>query len=128
MNPGTCPGDRTDCPVMPFRLPVATPGRADFFLLHGCRHVLLVPASSRGQWFLTATPLAEPPQLIPRIGPARLLRPDYAAALLPLLAEHFRLRWCPPSRGIHPGHDSSIPHSHDPYPIHGHTTPQSGRG
>lgn len=101
-------GGGFDAAGVSFRLPAAAPGRADFFLLHGCRHVLLVPASSRGQWFLAATPLAEPHQLIPRIGPARLLRPDYAAALLPLLAEHFRLRWCPPRRGIRPDHDSSI--------------------
>jgi hypothetical protein len=56
--------------------------------------VLLVPASTRGAWFLSASPLADPSQLIPRIGAARLLRLDYAAAILPALAEHFRLRHC----------------------------------
>ena len=79
----------------PHQLPPAAPARADFFLLYGRRHVLLVPATTRGDWFLSASPLADPPALIPRIGSARLLRGDLAAALLPLLAEHFRLRYCP---------------------------------
>lgn len=72
----------------------AAPGRADFFLAPAKRHLLLTPASTRGAWFLTATPLADPPRLIPRIGPAHLLRFDIAAALLPQLAEHFRFRVC----------------------------------
>jgi hypothetical protein len=63
-------------------------------VLRSSRYVLLVPASTRGAWFLSASPLADPPRLIPRIGAARLLRPDYAAALLPALADHFRLRHC----------------------------------
>jgi hypothetical protein len=70
------------------------PRRADFFLVSARRHLLLVPASTRGAWFLRATPLADPPQLIPRIGPAYLLRWDFAGALLPQLAEHFRFRVC----------------------------------
>lgn len=77
------------------QLPPAAPARADFFLLYGRRHVLLVPATTRAAWFLSASPLADPPALIPRIGSARLLRGDLAAALLPLLAENFRLRYCP---------------------------------
>jgi hypothetical protein len=81
-------------PATAFRLPPAKPARADFHVLLSTRYVLLVPASTRGAWFLCATPLADPPQLIPRIGAARLLRPDYAAALLPALADHFRLRHC----------------------------------
>jgi len=75
-------------------LPPARPARADFHVLRSSRYVLLVPASTRGAWFLSASPLADPPRLIPRIGAARLLRPDYAAALLPALADHFRLRHC----------------------------------
>jgi hypothetical protein len=75
-------------------LPPAKPARADFHVLLSTRYVLLVPASTRGAWFLSASPLADPPRLIPRIGAARLLRPDYAAALLPALAVHFRLRHC----------------------------------
>lgn len=77
-----------------YRLPAAQPGRPDFFLVRGRRYVYLVPASSRGAWFLRASPLAEPAGLIPRIGPARLLHPELARAVLPLLAEHFRLRFC----------------------------------
>ena len=81
-------------PATAFRLPPARPARADFHVLLSTRYVLLVPASTRGAWFLSASPLADPPRLIPRIGAARLLRPDYAAALLPALAVHFRLRHC----------------------------------
>ena len=84
--------------AIPYQLPPARPGRADFHLLRSRHYVLLVPASTRGDWFLSHTPLADPPQLIPRIGPARLLLPQYAAALLPALAEHFRLRHCPAHR------------------------------
>ena len=92
-----------------YRLPAAAPGRPDFFLVRGLRYVYLVPASSRGAWFLQASPLAEPAALIPRIGSARLLHPELARALLPLLAEHFRLQIC----GHHP-----IP---IPTPIHDDT-------
>jgi hypothetical protein len=86
--------DHEKSPCIPYRLPPARPARADFHLLRSRHYVLLVPASTRGDWFLSHTPLADPPQLIPRIGPARLLLPQYAAALLPALAEHFRLRHC----------------------------------
>jgi len=85
---------RLQRPELLYRLPPAAAGRADFFLVPTQRHVLLVPASSRGAWFLRASSLADPPRLIPCIGTARVLRADYAQALLPLLAEHFRLRPC----------------------------------
>jgi len=86
--------DRDRSPSIPYGLPPARPGRADFHLLLSRHCVLLVPASTRGDWFLSSSPLADPPQLIPRIGPARLLLPQYAAVLLPALAQHFRLRHC----------------------------------
>jgi hypothetical protein len=78
-----------------FALPPARAGRADFHLLRSRHYVLVVPASTRGDWFLSNSPLADPSRLIPRIGPARLLQHDYAAVLLPALAQHFRLRYCP---------------------------------
>ncbi len=86
--------DRDRGSSIPYRLPPARPARADFHLLRSRRYVLLVPASTRGDWFLSNTPLADPPRLIPRIGQARLLLPHYAAVLLPALAAHFRLRHC----------------------------------
>lgn len=92
---------REQDPAISYQLPPARPGRADFHLLRSHHYVLLVPASTRGNWFLNHTPLADPPQLIPRIGPARLLLPQYAAALLPALAEHFRLRHCHTQRTTH---------------------------
>jgi hypothetical protein len=96
MNAPTIPmrHRRQHDPAAAFRLPPARPARADFHVLRSSRYVLLVPASTRGAWFFSASPLADPPRLIPRIGAARLLRPDYAAALLPALADHFRLRHC----------------------------------
>jgi len=75
-------------------LPPPRPGRADFDLLTTSRYVLLVPASRRGAWFLTSSPLCDPPRLLPRIGTAHLLPAAIAAALLPALADHFRLRPC----------------------------------
>lgn len=93
---------RNSGPHHSFRLPPPRPARADFHVLRSPRYVLLVPASTRGAWFLSCTPLADPPRLIPRIGTARLLRPDYAAALLPALAAHFRLRHCPTHASITP--------------------------
>jgi len=104
------------------RLPAAAPARPDFWLIRAQRHILLIPASSRGAWFLTATPLAEPAALIPRIGNARLLCAPHAHALLPQLAELFRLAAYAPFQPF-----AQIDHDHNSLPDRAASVPRRRR-